>query len=241
MGEVGGWGVQVYACKCSDEMMGSSHLLSAAGPAIKLPPTAVDVTLCAGTFPLVFSLLGDLFEPRQRAAIAAVVQLATGVGLAVGQGIAGFLGAQVLAYTGGAPSPFWCRIYAPLYKPALRMHAVRSTWNKLAAPCPRDPCLPLPQHMVVVALPAGSSIGWRWPFVIVAVPSIVAAVVMVLTTDEPPRGVTEHALHQAFEVGTCLQGLHNQYWQCSQAHCPCSGPQLCAATRLLQLGWGASS
>lgn len=241
MGEVGGWGVQVHASKRSGEVMGLLHLLSAAGPAIKLPPTAVDVALCAGTFPLVFSLLGDLFEPRQRAAIAAVVQLATGVGLAVGQGIAGFVGARVLAFTGGAPSPCWCRIYAPVYRPALRMHAVRNMWSKLAASCPEFPAYPSHSTWLSVALPAGSSIGWRWPFVIVAVPSIVAAVVMVLTTDEPPRGVTEHALHQAFEVGTCLQGLHNQYWQCSQAHCPCSGPQLCAATRLLQLGWGASS
>lgn len=48
---------------------------------------------------------------------------------------------------------------------------------------------------------AGSSIGWRWPFVIVAVPSIVLALVMVLTTEEPQRGVTEQALHQTFEVG----------------------------------------
>ncbi len=40
-----------------------------------------------------FSLLGDLFEPSKRAAVAAVVQLAMGVGLALGQGIAGFVGA----------------------------------------------------------------------------------------------------------------------------------------------------
>lgn len=44
--------------------------------------------------PLVFSLLGDLFEPQKRAGIAAAVQVATGAGLALGQGIAGFAGAQ---------------------------------------------------------------------------------------------------------------------------------------------------
>ncbi|GAB4817048.1 hypothetical protein N2152v2_004094 [Parachlorella kessleri] len=92
-----------------------------------------------GTFPLVFSLLGDLFEPSKRAAVAAVVQLAMGVGLALGQGIAGFV---------------------------------------------------------------GSSIGWRWPFVIVAVPSVVLATVMVFTTEEPARGATEHALQQQFEDGS---------------------------------------
>ncbi len=38
-----------------------------------------------GCFPLVFSLLGDLYPPRRRAAVSAVVQIATGIGLAVGQ------------------------------------------------------------------------------------------------------------------------------------------------------------
>ncbi|PNH00064.1 hypothetical protein TSOC_014128, partial [Tetrabaena socialis] len=38
-----------------------------------------------GCFPLVFSLLGDLFPPARRTAVSAVVQIATGLGLAVGQ------------------------------------------------------------------------------------------------------------------------------------------------------------
>ncbi len=38
-----------------------------------------------GCFPLVFSLLGDLFPPRKRAAVSAVVQIATGAGIAMGQ------------------------------------------------------------------------------------------------------------------------------------------------------------
>lgn len=86
-----------------------------------------------GTFPLVFSLLGDLYEPRQRAGISAVVQVATGAGLALGQGIAGFLG------------------------------------------------------------PAA---GWRWPFVVVALPATAVAVLMLLTTEEPQRGVMEAALQE---------------------------------------------
>jgi MFS family permease len=45
-----------------------------------------------GALPVVFSLLGDLYEPSQRAAVSGVVQLSTGMGLALGQGIAGFVG-----------------------------------------------------------------------------------------------------------------------------------------------------
>ena len=45
-----------------------------------------------GTFPLVFSLVGDLFFPHQRAGVAAGIQLATGAGFAAGQFIAGFVG-----------------------------------------------------------------------------------------------------------------------------------------------------
>ncbi|KAG2490341.1 hypothetical protein HYH03_011288 [Edaphochlamys debaryana] len=45
-----------------------------------------------GCFPLVFSLLGDLFPPQRRAAISAVVQIATGAGLAVGQALSGTIG-----------------------------------------------------------------------------------------------------------------------------------------------------
>ena len=47
-----------------------------------------------GCFPLVFSLVGDLFFTNQRAGVAAGIQLATGAGFAAGQGIAGFAGAS---------------------------------------------------------------------------------------------------------------------------------------------------
>lgn len=49
-----------------------------------------------GTFPLVFSLVGDLFYVTQRANVAAGVQLATGIGFAAGQAIAGFVGAHMI-------------------------------------------------------------------------------------------------------------------------------------------------
>eukprot|EP00887_Chlorella_sp_A99_P001012 scaffold5.g1012.t1 len=89
-----------------------------------------------GALPLVFSLLGDLFDPSKRAAVSAMVQLATGIGLALGQGVAGFV---------------------------------------------------------------GPAIGWRWPFVIVAMPAVLLAVVMLVTVPEPQRGGTEAALQVHFE------------------------------------------
>jgi MFS family permease len=38
-----------------------------------------------GVFPLVFSLLGDLFPATQRAAMASLLQIATGLGIGAGQ------------------------------------------------------------------------------------------------------------------------------------------------------------
>jgi MFS family permease len=63
------------------------------------PPTTTQVTqlwqffllrmltgiAVGGCFPLVFSLLGDLFPPSRRAAMAAVVQVAVGAGIGGGQ------------------------------------------------------------------------------------------------------------------------------------------------------------
>ncbi|RMZ55585.1 hypothetical protein APUTEX25_000168 [Auxenochlorella protothecoides] len=45
-----------------------------------------------GAFPLIFSLVGDLTTTARRATAAAVIQVSLGAGLAVGQGIAGFVG-----------------------------------------------------------------------------------------------------------------------------------------------------
>ena len=41
---------------------------------------------------------------------------------------------------------------------------------------------------------AGPSTNWRWPFVIVALPSLLVTAVMLATVQEPPRGITEPAL-----------------------------------------------
>lgn len=45
-----------------------------------------------GSLPIVYSVLGDLYQAEQRNAIAALASTATGVGVAIGQSLAGFLG-----------------------------------------------------------------------------------------------------------------------------------------------------
>lgn len=49
-----------------------------------------------GTVPLLFSLLGDLVPPRRRSAVAAGVGIAQGAGVALGQVVAGRLGARAV-------------------------------------------------------------------------------------------------------------------------------------------------
>ena len=46
----------------------------------------------------------------------------------------------------------------------------------------------------ILHLLAGPATNWRWPFVIVALPSLLVTGVMLATTQEPPRGITEPAL-----------------------------------------------
>lgn len=48
--------------------------------------------VAGGVFPLIYSLLGDLFPSSQRAAMASLVQVATGLGIGGGQLVAGMLG-----------------------------------------------------------------------------------------------------------------------------------------------------
>jgi predicted MFS family arabinose efflux permease len=83
-----------------------------------------------GCLPLIFSLLSDMYKHEERSLVSAVVQVAVGVGIAAGQGVAGYIG----------------------------------PW-----------------------------LGWRWPFVIVAIPSTLCAIIMYATTEEPERGSTERA------------------------------------------------
>lgn len=53
----------------------------------------------------------------------------------------------------------------------------------------------------VVAGNVGPATNWRLPFVIVAAPSLLVALVMLLTTQEPPRGAFEEALQQRYTQG----------------------------------------
>ncbi|GIL90022.1 hypothetical protein Vretimale_18101 [Volvox reticuliferus] len=91
-----------------------------------------------GCFPLVFSLLGDLVPTGRRAGVSAVVQIATGIGLAAGQALSGSI---------------------------------------------------------------GPATNWRVPFVVVAAPSLGVALMMLLTTVEPPRGAFEEALRERYAEG----------------------------------------
>jgi len=134
-----------------------------------------------GTIPLVFSLLGDLYEPHQRAGVSAAVQVATGAGLAVGQGVSGFLGdftvhvhvlKSVVKTNSGKKAHFW---FVYIYMPYLYV---------VLSACLPSRCL------------AGPVVGWRWPFVVVAIPAIAMAFLMPFTTEEPQRGVTEAALRE---------------------------------------------
>ena len=45
-----------------------------------------------GAFPLIYSILGDLFPADKRHTVSAIVSIGTGVGTSLGQGISGFLG-----------------------------------------------------------------------------------------------------------------------------------------------------
>eukprot|EP00878_Enallax_costatus_P035709 GHUV01039910.1.p1 GENE.GHUV01039910.1~~GHUV01039910.1.p1 ORF type:complete len:368 (+),score=86.75 GHUV01039910.1:356-1459(+) len=84
-----------------------------------------------GCFPLVFSLLGDLFPVSQRSAMSALVQIAVGAGIGGGQMLAGI---------------------------------------------------------------AGPATNWKVPFVVMAAPTLVLALVLFVTAKEPPRGAFEEAL-----------------------------------------------
>jgi len=45
-----------------------------------------------GSLPLIFSLLSDMYEHKHRAFVSAMVQIAVGAGIAVGQGVSGYVG-----------------------------------------------------------------------------------------------------------------------------------------------------
>lgn len=55
---------------------------------------------------------------------------------------------------------------------------------------PQPPWLMLP----LCCVHAGPAWGWRSPFVVVAIPTLILAVVVWFTVPEPERGITEAAL-----------------------------------------------
>jgi MFS family permease len=99
-----------------------------------------------GALPLTFSLIGDYFSHKNRAAAAAWIGLAQGLGIAIGQLMAGFIG--------------------PVY-------------------------------------------GWRLPFILVAVPNFILAIIFLLFVKEPQRGKTEESLKELIEEGIAYTGRIN--------------------------------
>jgi predicted MFS family arabinose efflux permease len=86
-----------------------------------------------GVFPLIYSLLGDYFPPRLRAAATALIGLAMGVGIALGQLLAGGLG-----QTHGWRLPFMIVavpnfVLAPLFLATIREPARGRTEAAVAA------------------------------------------------------------------------------------------------------------
>ena len=63
-----------------------------------------------GCFPLLFSLLGDLFGASERVLCATGVQIATGLGTAAGQSVSGFLGEKPRAQSMCGPEADVCSL-----------------------------------------------------------------------------------------------------------------------------------
>jgi len=99
-----------------------------------------------GALPLTFSLVGDYFPHHQRAAAAGFLGLAMGVGIAIGQMMAGMI---------------------------------------------------------------GPTLGWRMPFIIVAIPNFFLGILFWLTVREPQRGKTEESLRELIEKGQAYTGRIN--------------------------------
>ena len=48
-----------------------------------------------GALPLIYSVLGDYYEPKERGWVSGAISMGCGIGIAVGQGVAGFLGPRL--------------------------------------------------------------------------------------------------------------------------------------------------
>lgn len=104
-----------------------------------------------GVLPITNSLMGDMFSKRNRTTIFGIINVAGGLGIAVGQMVAGFT---------------------------------------------TDLCI-------------GPLCGWRIPFVVIALPGFLVALLFWFTTKEPPRGNTEESLKELFESGKAYTGRIN--------------------------------
>ncbi len=96
-----------------------------------------------GALPLTYSMIGDYFSHGNRALATAWIGLAEGLGIAVGQLLAGFI---------------------------------------------------------------GPSMGWRLPFIIVALPNFALCLLFLLSVREPGRGRTEDGLKDLIESGMAYTG-----------------------------------
>lgn len=99
-----------------------------------------------GVTPITFSLIGDYFSRKNRSMAAAWIVLVQGLGVAVGQMVAGFIG---------------------------------------------------PEY------------GWRLPFIIVASPLFLIAIIFWIGMEDPPRGKSEESLKELIERGSVYTGKIN--------------------------------
>ena len=83
---------------------------------------------------------------------------------------------------------------------------------------------------------AGPATNWRWPFVIVALPSLLVTGVMLATTQEPPRGITEPALQVTalamWPHHPLLLPASHEHMHLKPAHAASSGMPACVLTDL---------
>ena len=87
---------------------------------------------------------------------------------------------------------------------------------------------------------AGPYAGWRLPFVIVAVPTLLLALLMLLTAEEPPRGVTEAALQVPLTSSASIRLLwSNSLYVCVGVGIARPGPSWTSSASAPRLGLDA--
>lgn len=126
-----------------------------------------------GVIPIAFSLLGDMFPASQRNAVVALAQMAMGTGVCLGQvraaaaAAAGPLAPPEALGTERRPRCMSPRCAPPFQATRLRCRAAN------------------PPQMLAGFL--GPATNWRVPYLAVAAPSLLLAVLVGFTIDDPPR------------------------------------------------------